>query len=80
MNEIVLIVIISIIIGVFCICSYIVEKRDFNNGICKVCGNKLHYFDMDSSGARGYMCENCMEHWCWISWKKIDKNYREDQI
>ena len=85
MNEIVLAfslfisVIILFIIGGLCICSYTEEKRDFNDGVCKFCESKLHYFDMDSGGARGYMCENCMKHWCWVSWKKIDKNYREDQ-
>ena len=85
MNEIVLAfslfisVIILFIIGGLYICSYTGEKRDFNDGVCKFCGSKLHYFDMDSGGARGYMCENCMKHWCWVSWKKIDKNYREDQ-
>ena len=67
MNEIVLAfslfisVIILFIIGGLCICSYTEEKRDFNDGVCKFCGSKLHYFDMDSGGARGYMCENCMK-------------------
>lgn len=85
MNEIVLAfslfisVIILFIIGGLCICSYTGEKRDFNDGVCKFCGSKLYHFDTDSQGGRGYVCDNCRKHWCWVSWKKIDKNYREDQ-
>lgn len=59
--------------------SYVGERRNFNGGICKACGSKLHCFDTDSGGARGYTCEACAKHWCWVSWKTIDKNHTEEQ-
>ena len=34
-------------------------KRAYNNGICINCKHKLRSFDMDSSGATGYICDNC---------------------
>ena len=52
------------------------EKRDFNNGICPHCGNKLYFFDMDSQGGRGYKCEKCYYH-TWVSYKTVDKDYWE---
>ena len=34
------------------------EKKDYNNGFCKACGNKLRLFDYDSQGGRGYCCDD----------------------
>ena len=50
------------------------EKKDFNNGICPKCGNKLHLFDTDSQGGRGYCCHKC-PYFTWINWKCVDKNF-----
>ncbi len=35
------------------------EKKNFNRGICPICNGKLHNFDTDSQGGRGYICDNC---------------------
>ena len=35
------------------------EKREFNNGICPRCNNKLKLFDYTSHGDRLYICEKC---------------------
>lgn len=51
------------------------EKKDFNNGICPKCGNKLYHFDTDSQGGRGYCCHKC-PYFTWINWKCVDKNYK----
>ena len=58
-----------IIIGfIWC---YKKEKRDFNNGICPYCGNKLVHFDDDSQGGQGWRCNSC-DYVAWISWFKGD--------
>ena len=49
------------------------EKRDFNNGICPHCNNKLRNFDTDSQGGRGYKCD-CGYH-TWVSYNCVDKNF-----
>jgi hypothetical protein len=46
------------------------EKKEWNNGVCPYCGKPWKMFDTDSSGARGYKCENM--HYCWITYK-VDK-------
>lgn len=50
------------------------EKKDFNNGICKKCGEKLRFFDYDSQGGRGYCCDKC-GHVVWVSYN-VDKELR----
>ena len=50
------------------------EKKDFNNGICPRCGHKLHLFDTDSQGGRGYCCHKC-PYFTWISYNCVDKNF-----
>jgi len=54
-----MIVAILIMIALF-ICVILVaitlEKRDYNNGICKYCGKPLRHFDTDSQGGRLYTC------------------------
>lgn len=54
--------------------GYLTEKRKFNNGKCKCCGEKLELFDTDSQGGRGYKCPKCNTY-LWISYK-VDKNYK----
>ena len=53
---------------------FYIEPRDFNNGYCKHCGTKLRHFDIDSSSARGYTCDNC-GYTTWISYF-TDKNFK----
>lgn len=52
------------------------EAKDFNGGICRYCGNKLRFFDTDSQGGRGYICDNC-GHAPWCSYN-VDKNYLKE--
>ena len=52
------------------------EWKQFNNGICPKCGTRLEYFDSDSQGGRGYLCEKCDYH-TWVSWNTVDKKYRK---
>ena len=49
------------------------EKRLFNNGICKICGQRLKHFDTDSQGGRGYTCPS-MHYTVWISYNCVDKH------
>lgn len=69
-----IILIILIISFIVCVSIGIMsEKKDFNNGICPHCNNKLRNFDIDSQGCRGYCCE-CGYH-TWVSYKCVDKNF-----
>lgn len=53
------------------------EKEKFNNGICKVCGQKLKCFDTDSQGGRGYTCSE-WHYPVWVSYPSVDKNFKEN--
>lgn len=35
----------------------LLEKKDYNLGICPHCKKKLLLFDTDYQGCRGYICE-----------------------
>lgn len=73
MNIICIIIILFVLVG--CLYGHYSEAKDFNNGICPKCGNKLEYFDTDSQGGRGYCCRKC-EYYTWVSWF-ADKKYRK---
>lgn len=47
-----------------------IEKRHWNNGICRKCGKPWEHFDTDSQGGRMYQCDN--GHGCDISYN-VDK-------
>ena len=47
------------------ICAYFERKR-WNKGYCPRCGSKWKYFDSDSTGAKGYICDKCHNK-LWIS-------------
>ena len=51
------------------------ERKWFNKGVCPDCGEPLHYFDTDSQGGRGYLCNKCNYH-CWVSYNCVDKEFR----
>lgn len=52
------------------------EKKEYNNGICTKCGNKLRLFDKDSQGGRGYQCEKCGRI-IWVSYN-VDKSMKDE--
>lgn len=43
------------------------EKKKYNNGVCGVCGGKLHYAQSDSQGGDLWMCDDCGSG-IWLSW------------
>ena len=51
------------------ITGYLIEKHNFNNGICPHCGRPLEHFDDDSQGGQGWCCMHC-HYFTWISWFK----------
>lgn len=66
---------ISIIIGwSIALIARTVDKKAFNKGYCKECGNKLRHFSVDSQGGRGYICDKC-GHCVWVSYN-VDKDFK----
>lgn len=71
----------EVIIPILCIAlpfftlPYLGDYIVFNKGVCKKCGGKVHCFDMDSQGGRGYSCNEC-DHSFWISYP-VDRKYKE---
>lgn len=50
----------------------IIESHNFNKGKCPYCNTFLDFFDLDSRGSRGYVCEKC-GYTTWISYYLVDK-------
>ena len=76
--KILVIIIISIAIVLFgCYLCATKEKKDWNNGICPICGHKLRHFDCDSQGGDGWTCDNC-NYTTWVSYHKFV--YNEDWL
>ena len=58
------------------------ERKDFNHGICPICGGRLECRATDSQGGRYYICEHryskdkahpqC-DYSTWISWPVDNK-------
>ena len=72
------IVSVGLFIGIGIPYAIIREKREFNNGICPICGQKLEHFDNDSQGGRGYRCPSIKhKYYTWVSYKFIDKNFNK---
>jgi len=46
------------------------EKKEWNNGVCKITYRPWKNFDMDSQGGRGYT-DGC-GNYCWMSYN-VDK-------
>ena len=76
MNNIIITILIIIIVLIIILPFYSIysEKKDFNKGICPRCGGKLHLFDTDSQGGRGYCCHKC-QYFTWISWICVDGKF-----
>lgn len=53
--------------------GYTLDKRDWNNGICKESGKPWEYFDSASDGSRGY--KDGTGNFTWISYN-LDKDYK----
>lgn len=47
------------------VAGYILNRREWNGGICRENGMQWEYFDTDSGGARGYVAG---DRTCWIGW------------
>lgn len=72
--DITIIIAVITIIYTMCKIASSSERRRFNNGICKECGNKLYHFDTDSQGGRGYVCKNC-DFTIWVTYPSVDKRF-----
>jgi DNA-directed RNA polymerase subunit RPC12/RpoP len=76
MEKIIGIIVILVLLIVFGIIIDILgQKRDFNKGKCRKCGEPLRRFKITSGGTRGYCCDACGHH-IWIRWKAADKRYQ----
>ena len=53
------------------IVGILLEKKEYNRGICPYCGKKLVQLDTDSQGNRGYVCYEC-SYYTWISYPFVD--------
>lgn len=60
-----------LVLGLFALFGYLIEKRLYNKGICPNCGTPLRYFDTDSQGGRGYICDSC-KYCIWVSYPFIE--------
>lgn len=70
------VIVVAIIIGiVFIVSGMMMEKKDYNNGRCPKCDKPLRYFDTDSQGGRGYICDKC-GYTTWVSYGRIDRRHR----
>ena len=76
-SQLVAVIILIVIYIVLCRIAFYIEKKEFNNGVCIRCGEKLEYFDMTSQGDRGYICNKC-GHIVWVSHKVDEKHIKED--
>ena len=71
-------ILIVLAISVFVFSPFIgnyLESKDFNNCICKECGNKLYYTHNDGKYMRYYQCKKC-NYTTWVSWW-CDKKFRQ---
>ena len=74
--ALIILVVVGLFVGIGLPCAIISEKREFNNGICPICGEKLEHFDNDSQGGRGYCCPSTKHsYYTWVSWRCVDKNF-----
>lgn len=60
--------------GIAALIGIWLERKEFNNGVCLRCQERLKFFDYDSQGGRGYKCESC-GYKVWISYNTVDRRY-----
>ena len=53
------------------------EKREFNDGKCRCCGEMLRHFDTDSQGGRLYTCKH-FHTLVSVSFNCVDRNFKEE--
>lgn len=61
--------ILAVVFVIFCLVAVVgwsLDRHDYNGGRCRKCETAWRYFDRDSQGGRGYVCER--GHYCWVSW------------
>ena len=46
------------------------ERKDWNNGICPICGHELRCFGQYSGGIDGWTCDKC-NYTTWVSYHKF---------
>ena len=71
----VLVLLISVVIIIF-IGFLLLEKKEFNNGICEKCNTALRLYRTDSDKCRHYTCDSC-GYSCMISFDSVDKEFRQ---
>lgn len=55
------------IIAIAVIYTRTMEIKNYNNGKCPYCNHNFRFFDTDSQGGRGYICDEC-GYVCWVSY------------
>lgn len=76
MTKTVALIIFIVLLIIFVIVTalgIILEKRNYNKGICKYCGKPLRHFDTDSQGGRLYTCPDFCSLVA-VSYNCVDKN------
>lgn len=59
----------ALILLLFIILCYAIrrERKDWNNGICPICGHELRHFGCDSQDGDGWTCD----YTTWVSYHKF---------
>lgn len=76
MKLIAMLILISILslFALLILSEYLIEKRNYNNGICPRCGKKLMKAKVHNGyNERCYMCPN-LDYTAWVYFKRIDKD------
>lgn len=66
------------ILAVVPILDIFVEKKLFNDGVCRDCGNNLKRFGFDNTRGNAYYCDKC-GYCTWVSWKIVDRKYLKEK-
>ena len=66
---------IAVVTTTLTVMAIMIEKKEFNKGICPKCKNKLKLLGMGEQGEKGYVCDKC-DYITWISYHCVDKNYK----
>lgn len=57
-KAILITIIIVLLVAIFKAIMILLEIKRYNNGVCPVCGTKMHIIN-DDDHLRGYLCPNC---------------------
>jgi len=76
MELVLLTILVAILLfTVISIIMHFIEKKEFNNGVCK-CGGTLRYVTSDLRGGDCFECKKCGKI-IWLSWYDGKKNLYE---